>query len=55
MSELDDRVELEAIGFNLGGALLPVGARLDAAFQLSVDTWNGAERLQLKLKDVKPL
>ncbi len=44
---------LDAIGFNLGGASLPLGARLDAAFQLSVDTWNGADRLQLKLKDVK--
>jgi single-stranded-DNA-specific exonuclease len=44
---------LDAIGFNLGGTSLPVGSRLDAAFQLSIDTWNGAERLQLKLKDVK--
>src|SRR4051812_2597098 len=44
---------LEAIGFNLGGTALPVGSRLDAAFQLSIDTWNGAERLQLKLKDLK--
>ena len=45
--------EFDAIGFSLGGTALPVGARLDAAFQLSVDTWNGAERLQLKLKDLK--
>ena len=44
---------LEAIGFNLGGTSLPVGSRLDAAFQLCIDTWNGAERLQLKLKDLK--
>ena len=45
--------EFDAIGFSLGGTALPVGARLDAAFQLSVDSWNGAERLQLKLKDLK--
>jgi single-stranded-DNA-specific exonuclease len=44
---------LDAIGFNLGGTSLPVGSRLDAAFQLCVDTWNGADRLQLKLKDLK--
>jgi single-stranded-DNA-specific exonuclease len=55
VSELDDRIELDAIGFNLGASAVAVGSRLDAAFQLSVDTWNGAERLQLKLKDVKPL
>ena len=48
-----DSPEVDAIGFGLGGTALPVGARLDAAFQLSVDTWNGAERLQLKLKDVR--
>ncbi len=55
VSEPDDRIELDAIGFNLGGSSLPVGARLDAAFQLSIDTWNGAQRLQLKLKDVRPV
>lgn len=48
-----DAPQVDAIGFGLGGTALPVGARLDAAFQLSVDTWNGAERLQLKLKDVR--
>ncbi|HZX93800.1 MAG TPA: single-stranded-DNA-specific exonuclease RecJ [Myxococcales bacterium] len=55
VSELDAAVELEAIGFGMGGAALPVGARLDAAFQLTVDSWNGAERLQLKLKDVRQI
>ena len=48
-----DGQNFDAIGFSLGGTALPVGARLDAAFQLSIDSWNGAERLQLKLKDVK--
>ena len=48
-----DGPEFDAIGFSLGGTALPVGARLDAAFQLSIDTWNGADRLQLKLKDLK--
>lgn len=48
-----DPPEVDAIGFGLGGATVPVGARLDAAFQLGVDNWNGLERLQLKLKDVR--
>ncbi len=48
-----DSPEFDAIGFSLGGTSLPVGARLDAAFQLSIDSWNGAQRLQLKLKDLK--
>jgi single-stranded-DNA-specific exonuclease len=48
-----DAPEVDAIGFGLGGTAVPVGARLDAAFQLAVDTWNGLERLQLKLKDVR--
>ena len=26
---------------------------VDAAFQLSIDSWNGNDRLQLKLKDVR--
>jgi single-stranded-DNA-specific exonuclease len=49
----EESVALDAIGFNLGGTSLPVGSRLDAAFQVCVDTWNGADRLRLKLKDLK--
>jgi len=49
----EDSIALEAIGFNLGGTVLAVGTRLDAAFQLTVDSWNGSERLQLKVKDLK--
>jgi single-stranded-DNA-specific exonuclease len=48
-----DAPEFDAIGFGLGATALPVGTRLDAAFQLSIDTWNGSERLQLKLKDLR--
>jgi single-stranded-DNA-specific exonuclease len=49
----EESVSLEAIGFNLGGTVVAVGTRLDAAFQLTVDCWNGSERLQLKVKDLK--
>ncbi|HEY4770511.1 MAG TPA: single-stranded-DNA-specific exonuclease RecJ, partial [Myxococcales bacterium] len=48
-----ESIALEAIGFNLGGSVLAEGTRLDAAFQLAVDSWNGSERLQLKVKDLK--
>src|SRR4051812_1778349 len=44
---------LEAIAFNLGGTAVAVGSRLDAAFQLAVDSWSGVERLQLKVKDLR--
>ena len=46
--------ELDAIGFGLGASKVEGGSELDAAFQLSLDSWNGLERLQLKLKDVRP-
>src|SRR6267142_651154 len=48
-----DAPEFDAIGFGLGGTSLAVGARLDAAFQVAVDEWNGNDRVQLKLKDLK--
>ena len=44
---------LDAIGFGLGATKLATGERFDAAFQLSIDTWAGTERLQLKVKDLK--
>ena len=59
LGEADPRVSegesiaLEAIGFNLGGTVPAAGTRLDAAFQLAVDEWNGSERLQLKVKDLR--
>ncbi len=45
----------DAIGFSLGevfGDLVP-GDRLDIAFQLDENTWNGTTSLQLKLVDIK--
>lgn len=44
---------LEAIGFGLGRAKLLPGERFDGAFQVGIDTYLGAERLQLKMKDLK--
>jgi single-stranded-DNA-specific exonuclease len=45
---------LDAIGFGLGDRDVTPGDPLEAAFQLSLDEWQGVERLQLKLKDVRP-
>ncbi len=49
-----DQEPLAAIGFGLGALQLDARAPLEAAFQLGVDSWSGTERLQLKLKDVRP-
>lgn len=45
---------VDAIGFSMGERGLAAGGRTAAAFQVGVDAWNGVERLQLKLKDVRP-
>ncbi|MBM3205768.1 single-stranded-DNA-specific exonuclease RecJ [Candidatus Shapirobacteria bacterium] len=45
----------EAIGFGLGRLFneLSPQDRIDVAYQLMVDEWNGHQRLQLKMKDIK--
>jgi single-stranded-DNA-specific exonuclease len=45
----------DAIAFGLGDRSVLRGARLSAAFQVGLDRFAGAERLQLKLKDFRPL
>ena len=45
----------DAIGFGLGEFAVARGDRLCAAFQLSLDRFTGPERLQLKLKDLRPV
>jgi single-stranded-DNA-specific exonuclease len=46
---------LDAIGFGMGDrAALCGGGPVDAAFSIGFDEWDGARRLQLKLKDVRP-
>lgn len=44
----------DAIGFGMGGEDAGVGDKLDAAYNLKEDTWNGNRRLELKLKDFRP-
>lgn len=44
----------DAIAFNFGGLYgkLKPGASIDIAYTISMDTWNGNRRLQLKIKDI---
>jgi single-stranded-DNA-specific exonuclease len=44
---------LDAIGFGLGDRLPAPGSAVEAAFTVGFDEWDGARRLQLKLKDVR--
>jgi single-stranded-DNA-specific exonuclease len=45
---------LDAIGFGMGDRLAACAGSLDAAFTIGFDEWDGARRLQLKLRDVRP-
>ena len=44
---------LDAIGFGMGDRLALCGGPVEAAFTLGFDEWDGARRLQLKLRDVR--
>ncbi|HFC36169.1 MAG TPA: hypothetical protein ENJ49_00660, partial [Candidatus Moranbacteria bacterium] len=46
---------LEAIGFNLSGKFsdLKVGDEIDLVFNLSKDDWNGNEKIQMKIIDLR--
>lgn len=48
-------VTFDAIGFRQAAHVerLDLRAPLDVAFQLHEDTWNGHERLQLRLLDIR--
>ncbi len=45
---------LDAIGFGMGDRLGACAGPLDAAFTIGFDEWDGARRLQLRLRDVRP-
>jgi single-stranded-DNA-specific exonuclease len=45
---------LDAIGFGMGERLAACAGPLEAAFTIGFDEWDGARRLQLKLRDVRP-
>ncbi len=47
---------LDAIAFNQGSLYSKIQpqATIDLAYTISLDTWNGASRLQLKVRDIHP-
>jgi len=48
-------LSVEAIGFNMGEVAekYEMGDAIDAVFTLEVNSWNGIDRLQLNLRDIK--
>lgn len=50
-----DNIKLETIGFGLGelGSKLTPGVRVDVAYTIDVNIWNGNSQIQLKIKDIK--
>ncbi len=50
-----ESVVWDAIGFGLGGLADHISSRIDVAYNLIADTWNGVERLRLKLLDFDPV
>jgi single-stranded-DNA-specific exonuclease len=49
------KLDIEAIGFNMGdlAEAYEAGDVIDAIFTMEINSWNGTERLQLNLKDIK--
>lgn len=56
LSLYDGQTTREAIGFGMGALLADVSTSdsVDAVYCLECSEWNGDERLQLKLEDIKP-
>ncbi len=50
----DGRVTWEAIAFRQAAALPDLPPRVDLAYNLDVNRWNGEARLQLIVRDIKP-
>lgn len=52
---LKELPSIETIGFNLGylSPQLPPGRQIDIAFQLNKNSWNGQDKLELKIKDLR--
>jgi single-stranded-DNA-specific exonuclease len=44
---------LDAIGFGMAPRAAELEGPVDLAFQASLDTWNGEERVSLKLRDLR--
>jgi single-stranded-DNA-specific exonuclease len=45
---------LDAIGFGLGDWMDRIPERIDVAYQLEINEWNGNRSLQLNMQDIRP-
>ena len=54
LSLYDGRTTREAIGFGLGALIGGLPNSVDAVYALELNDWNGEERLQLRLEDLRP-
>jgi single-stranded-DNA-specific exonuclease len=54
-SAQNDKRRIDGIAFGMGERAnkLHIGDKVDVAYTIDEDTWNGNERLQLKVKDMK--
>ncbi len=50
----DGQVVMDAIAFRQGSWLGQLPPRIDVAYQLEAQVWNGRTRLQLNVKDIQP-
>lgn len=50
----DGQIVMDAIAFRQGSWLDQLPPRVDVAYQLEAQVWNGKPRLQLNIKDIKP-
>ena len=55
LQEMSSGLVIEAVGFSLAGQLaeIKVGAKVDVAYNLMMNEWNGSKKLQLRIKDIK--
>ncbi len=49
----EDGKEFDAIFFNGMESGVKIGDSLDAAYSIENNAWNGNEKLQLKIRDIK--
>jgi len=52
-AEEEIRSILDGIGFGMGGLDLKAGDRIDIAYSLEINEWNGRRNLELKIKEIK--
>jgi single-stranded-DNA-specific exonuclease len=50
----DGQILMDAIAFRQGSWLAQLPPRIDVAYQVEAQVWNGKTRLQLNIKDIKP-